>query len=99
MFKKMTYIAVLCTGVLLSSCTTTSPRANAVVVTDASQVVNCQHLGRLVTKSNIPLLHVGLESAKSIALDEAADSGATHLVWEKFVSGVQSEATASIYRC
>ncbi len=85
---------------LIAGCATQiSDRGRMVRIAHPTDVSNCALMGRVIAKSRIPYLQVGVYSAENEALDQAAAAGATHVVWEKREGGFFSQVEGLMYQC
>lgn len=97
------HLLVLAAALCLSSaCVSASPSGKALTESDGRGMEDCAFLGTIRGSSGWGGLFmggVGVHNARSDALDEAAEKGATHYIWtDSLVSGT-SHAGLRAYRC
>lgn len=97
MLKKTLFVLPL---LGLTSCATLTPAAKLVRDAEKKSVEKCQFIGDLSSTANWSS-SVNMEVARTWLRNEAAEKGATHLVWEAFGHGSYSTTTvwAKAYRC
>ncbi len=76
-----------------------SYRAKLVRPAYPEMVTECVFLGGVTATSDLIYTPLGKQKAKYKALDEAAQLGATHIVWVELSQAVQPTAKGRIYRC
>lgn len=76
-----------------------SYRAQAVRPAYPEMVTECVFLGGVTSTSDLVYTELGMQRAKYKALDEAAQLGATHIVWVDLSKAVQPTAKGRAYRC
>jgi hypothetical protein len=89
-------------ALLFGACATAPSRdARRIVETDPSGVSNCRYIKEVHGSSGWGGLaaSTGIENAKNEALDEAAEAGATHVVWSSLVGGFGPSASGKAYGC
>jgi Domain of unknown function (DUF4156) len=81
--------------------TTLSPAAQNIRPADYSMVKDCTFLGDVQGSSGWGNLAAsqGMQNAKNEAKEQAAQLGATHIVWENIVGGYSPFATGKAYKC
>lgn len=62
-------------------------------------VTDCVFLGGVTASSDLSYTPLGKQRAKFMALDEAAQLGATHIVWIDLSQGPRPTAKGRAYRC
>lgn len=95
-------LSVVVLPILVSACATTlSPAARQVRVADTSMVSDCTFLGNAQGSSGWGNLaaSTGMQNARNEAREQAADMGATHVVWENVEGGYSPSAFGKAYRC
>jgi hypothetical protein len=87
--------------VVVCSCASLSPQAKAIMDADDHLVANCKFLGNVHGSSGWGGLAggVGVENAKNGARENAAELGATHVVWVSESGGLVSSGLARAYAC
>lgn len=86
----------------LSGCAVApSTSAQRVKIADASEVTECKFVTDIHGSSGWGNLaaSTGMQNAKNEALEQAASSGGTHVVWTSVVGGYGPFATGKAYRC
>lgn len=84
---------------LLIGCTTLTPRAEQIVVTNGSEVRGCRYLGIVEESSGWGAAAGGIELARMEALNQAAAVHATHVVFVGMNPFFISTVTGKAYRC
>ena len=94
-------IGVVVAGQVLGCATTLSPLGYRVVEADSSMVSQCTFLGTVEGGSELGSVaqETGMHNAKNRALEEAAERGATHVVFENIAGGSSSYAVGRAYSC
>lgn len=96
MYKGLYFISLL----VLSACALEpSYRATRVMPAYPPMVAECTFLGGVVGESSIPFLDYGEQEARYQALDQAANIGATHVVWTERTKSWKVQIAGRAYRC
>lgn len=87
---------------LTTGCATTlNEKAETLAEADANQVSKCKFLGDVQGSkfSGLAFAESGLKDAKNEVKNNAADLGATHIVWGSISTGATQFASAKAYNC
>lgn len=103
----MSVSRLLCTALILSTiglagcATTLSAAGTRVRVSTLQEVQGCTYLGQVQGSSGWGNLaaSTGMHNAQVEASDDAADMGATNIVWKQTTGGYSPYAVADAYRC
>jgi hypothetical protein len=76
-----------------------SPAASQIREADVNMVSGCTYVGEVFGSSGAEDPDVGIENAKTRALEQAASKQATHVVWNALVAGKQPNVSGKAYRC
>jgi hypothetical protein len=94
------HVAVFLVLACLVGCVTArSPAASQNREADISMVSGCTYVGEVFGTSVVEEPVVGIENAKTQALEQAASKQATHVVWNALVAGKQPNVSGKAYRC
>lgn len=90
-------LLVLC----INGCAVVEPTQQAQRILPAypEMVTDCAFLGAVTGDSAMPFLPTSEQIAKFRALDDAADLGATHIVWVATTNGLRPSAQGRAYYC
>ena len=90
---------------VMSGCATTlSPAAAKIREVGKENVSECKYLGEVTGSSQVgsqidEAYHTGEDRAQSEAKEKAAQLGATHIVWRKFIKGTPVFVIGDAYLC
>jgi hypothetical protein len=89
---------------LMGCATTPSPQATAVRDADQKMVEGCEFVGDIMGTSPLGVVFGGMSTAnaREMAVGQAADRGATHMVWASITPpsfGSGAIASGKAYRC
>lgn len=94
-------VAISC--ILLPACTSISNKAASIKETNLKMVkeLNCKFLGKVsvTTSTRGQSFAEGINEAKNLAREEAADLGATHILWTDTERGFVSTVKGDAYYC
>ena len=97
------FISVVLLSILpCSGCVTTlTPAARQIHSSDERMVANCEFLGEVQGSSGFGNLAAtqGMQNARNEAMEQAAQLGATNIVWTNIAGGFSPYATGRAYRC
>lgn len=96
MYRVLTVLGLL----VLGGCAIEpSYRAQAIRPAYPEMVTECVFLGGVTATSDLVYSELGKQRAKYQAMDEAAQLGATHIVWVELSQKVRPLAKGRAYRC
>jgi hypothetical protein len=94
------YVAALLELTCLVGCVTArSPAASRIQEADVNIVSGCTFVGEVFGTSTVEEPEIGIENAKTQALEQAVLKRATHIVWNALVAGKQPNVSGKAYRC
>ena len=98
---KQVFVPICC--ILLSACSALSDKAALVHEADRELVKqqNCKFLGNvsITTSTQGQTFAAGIDTAKNLAREEAADMGASHIVWTDTERGFVTTVKGEAYDC
>lgn len=99
----MKYLLVASSCILLSACSSVSDKAAMVKEADRAmvQALNCRLLGKvnITTDTRGQSFAAGIDYAKNLAREDAADMGASHILWTDTERGFVTTVRGEAYDC
>lgn len=96
---KLPLTAVL--AAMLFGCATNARQGASVADADQATIAGCAFAGSVSGTSGVGALaaSTGINNAKNQARDQAAQLGASHIVWLSVVGGFTPNVSGSAYKC
>lgn len=91
--------AFLAVSGLAGCLTTRSPAAARIKEADNAMVAGCTYVGEVYGSDQNSPADVGMENAKTEALEQAASKRATHVVWNALVASEHTSVSGKAYLC
>lgn len=101
--KNMKHVLMVTGCIFLSACSAMSDKAATIKDIDGEMVkkLNCNFLGDVSITSRFEgqSFAAGVNSAKNIAREDAADKGASHILWTDTERGYVTSVKGKAYDC
>ena len=100
--KTPIFILMMTVLVCVGCATALTQRGMQIQITQPAEVDDCRYLDDITRRSSIGGVYAdeGIKSARNLVLNDAAQMGATHIVWSQIEGGYSgATASAKVYRC